>query len=85
MSMFLCHTCDNLRDADDGCDEGPNNSQCGRARGAYADVRGLRTMTFKLDTSGSVHFATPYAEARQNAEKLQEPDVAGFCGLAGRP
>ena len=26
MSMFLCHTCDNLRDADDGCDEGPNNS-----------------------------------------------------------
>lgn len=26
MSLFLCHTCDNLRDADDGCEEGPGYS-----------------------------------------------------------
>ena len=26
MSMFLCHACDNLREADYGCEEGPNNS-----------------------------------------------------------
>ena len=24
MSMFYCHTCDNLRDADDGCEETPD-------------------------------------------------------------
>jgi hypothetical protein len=23
MSMFLCARCDNLRDSDDGCEEGP--------------------------------------------------------------
>jgi len=28
---------------------------------------------------------TGLVEAWQNAEKLQEPAVAGFCGLAGRP
>ncbi len=26
MSMFICGRCDNLRDSDDGCEEGPNNS-----------------------------------------------------------
>jgi hypothetical protein len=26
MSMFLCYRCDNLRDSDDGCEEGPGNS-----------------------------------------------------------
>lgn len=26
MSIFLCHRCDNLRDADDGCKEGPRFS-----------------------------------------------------------
>jgi hypothetical protein len=25
MSMFFCHQCDDLCDADDGCDEDPNN------------------------------------------------------------
>ena len=24
MSAFICCQCDNLRDADDGCEEGPN-------------------------------------------------------------
>lgn len=26
MSMFICHQCDNLRDSDDGCEEGPGFS-----------------------------------------------------------
>lgn len=26
MSMFICHACDNLRDSDDGCEEGPSFS-----------------------------------------------------------
>lgn len=25
MSLFVCHQCDNLCDADDGCDEDPND------------------------------------------------------------
>lgn len=24
MSIFYCHTCDNLRDSDDGCEAAPN-------------------------------------------------------------
>ena len=34
---------------------------------------------------GYERLETGLVEARKNAEKLQEPAVAGFCGLAGRP
>jgi hypothetical protein len=42
MSMFFCVECDNLRDGDDGCEEGPNNTlicvECAEEMEAEAEL-----------------------------------------------